>query len=326
MLQLIMGFVISQAVRAAAGLQIADHLADGPKSAKELAPLVGAHAGSLHRLLRGLASIGVFTERDGGAFALTPMAEHLKREGAESVWPAAMFMVDAPYLTAHELITAVRTGEGNFDKVFGQSIFDYIAARPGLGAIFDRMMTSFHGPETPAIAAAYDFSSFGRIVDVGGGNGEVLKAILAANPKVKGTLFDLPDVTARAKAALASDATFPRFSFETGDFFKAVAGGGDAYILRHIIHDWNDEESVAILTRCREAMGAKGRLLVIEEIIPDGNTPAPAKWLDVLFLAAWTGKERTKGEYDDLYTRAGFKLTAVVPTASAVSIVEGAPA
>lgn len=326
MLQLIMGYVVCQAVRAAAELEIADKLASGPKSAAELAPEVGAHAGSLHRLLRALASIGVFTEREGGAFALTPLAEHLKKDGPDSVWPAAMFMGDLPYATAHELITSVRTGEGNFEKIHGVAMFDYVAERPELGAIFDRMMDSFHGPETPAIVAAYDFSPFDRVVDVGGGNGEVLKAILTANPNVRGTLFDLPEVAGRAEAALARDPVADRLDVRSGDFFKAVAAGGNAYILRHIIHDWNDEESVEILSRCRDAMGDQGTLLVVEEIIPDGDAPSPAKWLDILFLAAWTGKERTRAEYDALYRRAGFALKRVIPTASPVSLIEGAPA
>lgn len=325
MLDLIMGFIVCQAVRTAAVLEIADRLADGPKSAAALAAETGVHADALHRLLRALASISVFEEREG-AFHLTPLAETLKKDAPDSVWPAAILMGDVAYRTAHELPAAVRAGTGAFETIYGMTMFEHLAQNPALGAVFDKMMAAFHGVETPAIVDAYDFSGFARVVDVGGGNGDVLQAILTANPSVHGALFDVPDVVARASAALAGDPAAKRLAFESGDFFKAIPAGGDAYLMRHIIHDWSDEESVAILTRCREAMGDSGVLLVIEEVIPDGNAPSPAKWLDVQHLAAWTGKERSAAEYDALFQRAGFALKRVVPTASPVSVIEAAPA
>lgn len=325
MMQFILGFMPAQAIRAAAELEIADKLADGPKSTTELARLTGGDAESIHRVLRALASIGVFAERDG-KYRLTPLAEHLRRDSPESVWPAAMYMVAEIYQAAEHLSTSVRTGEGNFRRVLGMNMFDYLAANPERGAIFDRMMKSFHGPETAAIVEAYDFSHIGDLVDVGGGNGDVLRAILAANPNTRGVLFDLAGVAERAQAALAGDPVFGRMSFRSGDFFKDVARGGDAYILRHIIHDWNDDESVQILRCCRAAMGDGARLLVMEEVIPDGDTPSAAKWLDVCFLAMWSGKERTRADYEALYRRSGFKLTRVIPTSSPLSIIEGVPA
>lgn len=324
MLQLATGFLVSQGIRAAAELEIADRLADGPKSPEELAQLTGAKADPIHRLLRALSSIGIF-EAQADKYRLTPLAEHLRRDSAESIWPAAMYMCSEVYKVAHELPSSVRTGTGNFERVFGMKVFDYLSTNAQRGAIFDQMMASFHGPETAAIVAAYDFSSMAKLIDVGGGNGDVLRAVLKANPETRAVVFDLPEVIGRAETALADDPVIDRLSFEAGDFFQAVPAGGDGYILRHIIHDWDDDESVRILQKCRAAMSPGAKLLVIEEVIPDGDTPSPAKWLDVAFLAAWTGKERTRGEYDELYRRAGFALTRVIPTTSAVSIVEGAP-
>jgi hypothetical protein len=325
MMQFILGFMPAQAIRAVAELEIADKLADGPKSATELARLSGGDAESIHRVLRALASIGVFAERDG-KYQLTPLADHLRRDSAESVWPAAMYMNNEIYQVAQHLSASVRTGEGNFSRVLGMSMFDYLAAHPERGAIFDRMMASFHGPETAAIVEAYDFSAIRALVDVGGGNGDVLRAILEASPNTRGVLFDLAGVAERAQAALAGDPVLGRMSFRSGDFFKDVARGGDAYILRHIIHDWNDDESVQILQCCRAAMDGGAKLLVMEEVIPDGNVPSAAKWLDVAFLAMWSGKERTRADYDALYRRSGFKLTRVIPTSSPLSIIEGVPA
>jgi O-methyltransferase domain/Dimerisation domain len=324
MLQLVTGFLVSQAIRAAAELKIADQLADGPKSAAELAALTGGMAEPIDRVLRALSSVGIFEEQDH-KYRLTPLAEHLRTDSAESVWPAAMFMGSEVYRVAHELPVSVRTGTGNFDRVLGMRVFEYLSANKDRGAIFDRMMASFHGPETAAIVDAYDFSAMPRVVDIGGGNGDVLQAVLRANRDVHGVLFDLPGVVDRARAAMPDDTVADRLSFEAGDFFAEVSSGGDAYILRHIIHDWGDDESVDILRRCRDAMHPGAKILVIEEVIPDGNVPSPAKWLDVAFLAAWTGKERTRAQYDELYRRSGLELTRVVPTATPVSIVEGIP-
>lgn len=181
-------------------------------------------------------------------------------------------------------------------------------------------------PKPPPWLTLTIFPRWARSSTSGGGNGDVLRAILQSNPDTRGVLFDLPDVAGRAQAALAGDAVADRLRFEPGDFFGPITAGGDAYILRHIIHDWGDDESVRILKGCRTAMSGRSKLLVMEEIIPDGNAPSGAKWLDVAFLACWTGKERTTEEYAELYRQAGFTLARVVPTNSPLSILEGTPA
>ena len=256
MMQFVNGYIVSQALRTVAEFEIADRLSGGPKTADELAALTGANAGAMHRVLRALSSIGVFEAREG-RYHLTPLAEHLRKDSPESVWPAAMVLCNELYKVAHDLPTSVRTGEGGFSRVYGMDFFEYLSQNPSRGALFDSMMASLHGPETAAIVAAYDFSQMSRLVDVGGGNGDVLRAVLAANPKLQGVLFDLPEVTSRARARLANDPVAERVTFASGDFFKSVFAGGDGYVLRHIIHDWGDAESVQILDRCRSAMGAR---------------------------------------------------------------------
>jgi hypothetical protein len=268
-----------------------------------------------------LSSIGVFEAREG-RYHLTPLAEHLRKDSPESVWPAAMVLCNELYKVAHDLPTSVRTGEGGFNRVYGMDFFEYLSQNPSRGALFDSMMASLHGPETAAIVAAYDFSQMSRLVDVGGGNGDVLRAVLAVNPNMQGVLFDLPEVTSRACVRLANDPVAERVTFECGDFFKSVSAGGDGYMLRHIIHDWGDAEGVQILSRCRSAMGSGIKLLVMEEVIPEGNVPSPAKWLDVAFLTVWSGRERTEADYRQLLRRAGFRLTRVVPTSTLLSIIE----
>ena len=321
MMQLVNGYIVSQALRTVAEFEIADRLSDGPKTADELAALSGANAGALHRVLRALSSIGIFEAREG-RYHLTPLAEHLRKDSPESVWPAAVVLCNELYKVAHDLPTSVRTGEGGFTRVYGMDFFEYLSQNPSRGAHFDSMMASLHGPETAAIVAAYDFSQMSRLVDVGGGNGDVLRAVLAANPNLQGVLFDLPEVTRRARVRLANDPVAGRVTFASGDFFKSVFAGGDGYVLRHIIHDWGDAESVQILDRCRNAMGPGTRLLVMEEVIPEGNGPSPAKWLDVAFLTVWSGRERTEDDYRQLLRRAGFRLNRVIPTRTLLSIIE----
>jgi hypothetical protein len=325
MMQLVNGYIVSQALRTVAELEIADRLSSGPKSADELAALTGANAGAIQRVLRALSSIGVFEAR-AGRYHLTPLAEHLRRDSPESVWPAAVVLCNELYKVAHDLPMSVRTGEGGFSRVYGMEFFEYLSRNPSRGALFDSMMASLHGPETAAIVAAYDFSHLSRLVDVGGGNGDVLRAVLASNPALQGVLFDLPEVTGRADARLADDPVAGRVTFESGDFFRSVPRGGDGYMLRHIIHEWGDAESVEILRRCRDAMASGAKLLVMEEVIPDGNVPSPAKWLDVAFLTVWSGRERTEEDYRRLFQSAGFSLTRVIPTRTLVSIIEALPA
>jgi hypothetical protein len=324
-MQMLTGHWISQLIHAAAVLGLADLVEAGPKNSQELAQATRTHAPSLFRLLRGLASIGVFAEDGQGRFGLTPLAECLLSDRPGSQRGAAIMTGSEHYRAWGELLWSVRTGKPAFDHVFGKPIFDYLAEHPESARIFDEGMTGVHGAETAAIAAAYDFSAFRTLVDVGGGNGSTLAGILPAFPSLSGVLFDLPHVVDRARQQLKQRGLEGRCSCVGGSFFESVAPGADACLLRHIIHDWDDDKSIVILRNCRKALPAKGKLLVVESVIPPGNDPDFGKLLDLAMLVIPGGKERTAAEFRGLYQAAGFQLTRIVPTKSPVSIIEGSP-
>jgi hypothetical protein len=224
-----------------------------------------------------------------------------------------------------ELLHSVKTGQPGFEKRFGMHFFEYMNRHPDRHHFYDAAMEGVHGPETEPVLDAYDFSAFRNVVDVGGGNGSALSTILRRHPSIRGILFDMPAVADRARAALADSPANGRLRVEGGDFFKAVPANADAYLLRHILHDWEDEDAIAILRKCREAMNASSRILVLEMVIPPGNEPGFGKWLDLMMLLV-AGRERTQNEYEALFSEAGLRLTRVIPTTSDVSIVEGAQA
>jgi hypothetical protein len=323
--QLITGYWHSQCVYVAAKLGIADLLANGPRSVEELAKQTGAHEPSLFRLLRALASFGVFAEGPGKQFALTPPAELLRRDVPGSQWALAVMMGEEHYRAWGELLYSVRTGKTAFDKVFGQPVFEHLSQKPEQAAIFDQAMVGVHGRETSAMVDAYDFSAFRSLADVGGGNGSTLCGILKRHPKMHGTLFDLPGVIERAGATVQAAGLSDRVHLVAGSFFESVPAGVDAYVLRHIIHDWDNEKSIRILTNVRQAIGEDGRLLVVESVIPPGNDPFFGKLLDITMLVIPGGQERTEDEYRDLFGKAGFRLSRIVPTATEVSVIEGVP-
>lgn len=320
--RLITGYWMSQAVYVAAKLELADHLATGPRSAAELATATSTHAPSLYRLLRALASVGVFREVDG-RFELTPAAGLLRRHTPESQWAMAMMMGEEQYAAWGELLHSVQTGEGGFRKKHGEPLFQYLSHEPEKAQLFDAAMTSIHGRETMPMLDAYDFGRFEHVVDLGGGNGTLLALLLERYPHVQGTIFDLPHVVERAKARMSDSPVRDRLSFQGGDFFQGIAPPADAYLLRHIIHDWNDEQCVTILRNCVAAIKPGGRVLVVESIIPPGNDFTFGKWLDLTMLVIPEGKERTADEYRTLFAAAGLQLVEIVPTASEVSIVVG---
>ncbi len=237
--QMLSAYWISQSIYVAAKLRIADMLKDGPRSAGQLAAATDTNERCLYRLLRALASVGIFAEQDDGAFALTPMAKYLRSDVPGSQWAMAVMMGEEHYRAWGELLHCVRTGEIAFDKVFGKPIFAYLSENPEQAAVFDRAMTSVHGRETEPIIDAYDFSEIGTLVDVGGGNGTVITAVLKHNLNVKGILFDLPHVVKRAKATLVAEDVADRCETVAGSFFESVPEGADAYMMRHIIHDWD---------------------------------------------------------------------------------------
>ena len=327
LLHLFFGFRISQALYAVAALGIADLLGAEPQSADELAAASGAHASSLARVLRLLASEGVFAETDDGRFALTPLGEELRRDAPGSLQPAVLFNgSETLWRSWGHLLHAVRTGEPAFDHVHGIDFFEYFRRHPDEGALFDQLMASQTAPTTRAVAAAYDFSSFATIVDVGGGHGALVLGLLEAYPHLRGIVFDQPAVAAGARQAIAAAGLTDRCTADGGDFFVAVSEGGDAYLLKSILHDWDNERCVAILRSCRRVVPADGRLLVIELLVPPGNAPSFAKSQDVNMLVNLGGRERTESEYRELFRAAGFALGRTIPAQGELHIIEGIPA
>lgn len=317
------GYWKSQAVYVAAKLNLADLLAEQPRTAEELAEVTPAHAPSLYRVLRALASIGIFAEDEDGRFRMTPLAQPLRRDVPGSKWAMAVMMGEEHFHVWGDLIFTVETGQTAFDRIYNMPIFEFLSENNEKGRIFDEAMTGIHGQETDAILEAYDFSGIETVADIGGGNGTKLAALLQKHPSMQGILFDLPPVVERARQRIEAAGVAERCQLVGGNFFEQVPQGADAYLMRHIIHDWDDEKSLAILRNCRAAMPDGGKLLVVESVIPPGNEPFGGKWLDLTMMLIPGGKERTEEEYRTLYDQAGFELERIVPTSMEVSVIEG---
>lgn len=321
MLQMIASFWISLALYIAAKLGLPDLVADGPKSAEELAAATGTHAPSLQRVLRALASVGVFARTDEGRFALTPLAATLRSDVPGSLRAfATVELGEEHYPAWGDLLHSVRTGEIAFDHHFGMPVWEFFERHPENAATFNDAMTGLTDAVNGAVLESYDFSPFRKIVDVGGGHGRLLAAVLSATPRAKGILFDAPSVVAGSppiETGLAG-----RVEKVAGDFFQSVPAGADAYLLKWIIHDWDDERSVAILKNCRNAMAEGGRVILVEAVLPLGDEPHFGKFIDLNMLVMTGGRERTEEEYRTLLEAAGLRLTRVVPTPSAMSVVE----
>ena len=272
--QLSTGFWLSQAIAVAAELGLADHLQHGAKSCTELAHAVSVHAGALYRLLRGIASVGVFAEDDQGRFTLTPLAALLLTDGPGS-WRAAAILNGEPWAWQPwgALAYSVKTGQPAFEHIFGMEFDTYLAQHPDAADTFQAFMHVATAEEALAVAPVYDFSGLTTVVDVGGGRGALLSAILKCNSHLRGILFESPQVIADAPTLLAAEGVADRCELVAGDFFEALPMGADAYILKWILVSWDDEQSVRILQNCRRALGSRGKLLVIERIIPPGNEP-----------------------------------------------------
>ena len=323
--QMITGYWISQAIYAAAKFGIADHLKDGPKTVAELATATSTNPDALYRLMRALASVGRHLRRSGFTSILVdpPGRAVARSDVSGSKRALALMSGDEQFRTWAEIEYSIRTGKIAFDKVFGKPIFDYLGEHPDKARIFDAAMVGIHGRESNAILDAYDFSVFGVVADIGGGNGSQITEILKKHSKMKGILFDLPHVIERAKERSQASGLLDRCQLVAGSFFDAVPEGADACVLRHIIHDWDEDKCLTILRNCHRAMRPASKLLVIESVIPPGNQPFHGKFLDLVMLLIPGGKERTESEYRALFERAGFELTRIVPTGSEVSIVEG---
>jgi hypothetical protein len=320
---MVMAFWTSRTVYVVAKLALADHLANGPKSAEELAARTGTHAPSLYRVMRTVASLGIFTEDSARRFALTPLGEALKSGAPGSARATILTLAsDWAWRGWENMLYSVETGKSGFEKALGMPMFDWLAQHPEDASLFSETMIGVHGAEPAAVAAAYDFSDVPTIVDVGGATGNLLTTILGSHPETHGILFDLPHVVRDARPLIEARGLTNRVTIEGGSFFEGVPTGGDAYLLSHIIHDWSEEQCLTIFRNCRRAMGAESRLLIIEMVLPDGDTPHPGKIIDMGMLVAPGGQERTEPEYDFLLDKAGLRLTRVIPTESAVSIVE----
>jgi hypothetical protein len=316
------GLLAAQSIHAAVEFRIPDLLASGPKLADELASECGAHAPTLERLLRALTSIEFFQRLPDGRYRNSPLSDVMRADHPQSLQAEAMF------LPAHfiwrpmgELSESVRTGKPAFDLVFGENIFAYLARQPEESAAFNKVMRQEILWTTPALLRAYDFSRFKRLVDVGGGYGVFLSSILSATPTLEGVLFDQPQVVADAKDSFKGDVA-KRAKIVAGSFFESVPEGGDAYLLRRIIHDWEDEEAIKILSNVRAAMGSNGTLLLVEGLIDSATRPVGL--MDMMMLVVG-GRERTEADFRKLVQAAGFSLDRIIP-AGTYSLIECRPA
>jgi O-methyltransferase domain/Dimerisation domain len=316
MLNLISGFWVVRSIYLAAELGIADWFDGQPKTIAQLAAATNTEPRSLYRLLRALASVGIFTEVSDQCFALTPLAATLQSNSPNSMRSVAMAQMGyVSSLGWSHGVHSLKTGEKTFDAVTGMAVWDYLAQHPEEAQTFSQSRNSIGIESALAVAASYDFSEMNTIVDVGGGHGSLLSTIVRSHPHLNGILFDLPDIIAIADV----DETIQPV---TGNFFESVPTGGDAYLMRWILHDWDDEQSSLILKNCHQAMPDHAKLLLIESIILPGNEPSPAKFGDMIMLLLTGGQERSEEEYRSVLRSNGFELTRLIPTPSMLSIIE----
>lgn len=324
MLQMITSFWTTRAICIAAQLGLADLLKDGPQTAAQLATATKTHAPSLYRLLRALASVGIFAEDEQHQFAQTPLSDTLRTDAPVSMrWTAMVELGQEHFVGWSNLLHSIQTGEIAFDALNQENVWEYYAKNPEHGQNFNNSMTGFTGLVNQALRQAYDFSGFTKLVDVAGSLGALLASILPDYPALQGVLFDQPHVIADAGPLLTAAGVRDRCEFVSGDFFQAVPEGGDAYILKFIIHDWDDERSVAILRNVQRAMPAHGKLLLGEMVVPPGNQPDLSKFLDLNMMVMTGGCERTAEEFRQLFLKAGFRLTRIIPTQSPMCVIEG---
>jgi hypothetical protein len=323
--QILLGSLASQTLYVAAKLGVADLLADGPKRVDELATAANVDAPSLYRVLRALASLGVFAEQDDRVFAMTPVSQALRSDVPNSLRDVAIFWgEDWHWDVWGKILYSVQTGKPAWGQLHGEQVFEYFEKNKEAGEIFNRAMSSFSTVATQAVVEAYDFSGINKLVDIAGGHGRLLAGVLEANLSMRAVLFDLPHVIEGAGDALAN--VRERVELVSGDFFAEVPSGGDAYIMKHIIHDWDDDRALKILRNIREAMNLDGRVLLVEAVIAEGNGQDFGKLLDIEMLVSPGGKERTAKEYEELFERAGLRLTRIVPTKSPYSVIEAVAA
>jgi hypothetical protein len=323
MMQMIAGFWVSRTVYTAATLGLADLVKEGPKSADELASVTGTDGRSMYRLLRALASVGVFAERADKEFESTPLSETLRSDAPDCLRYTAMSELGVSHFGPWgEFMHSLKTGRPSFDHVFGMPVFEWFGKNPDRAKIFNGSMTELTNLVEPAVLEAYDFSDCGTIVDVGGGHGGLIASILKKHANLKGVVYDSPQVVAGAPALFEERGVAERATAVGGDFFKSVPAAGDTYVMKHIIHDWYDDKCTTLLKHCHGVMKPGGKVLIVDQVLPEGNAPSIGKFTDLLMMVMPGGMERSEAEFKALLTGAGFKFSRVVPTKSTVSVVE----
>jgi hypothetical protein len=316
----IFGYVPAHAVHACAELDLADRINSGADTLEQLATETGCDPDALERLLRFLVGLGLFHQVDG-RYQLGDMGRFMLQDSPGSQWANAR-MTGRLVPAWQQIMHSLKTGETGFHKAYGNSLFEHLQQNQADEGLFDTAMTSVHGAETQAMLDSFDFSGFQCVADIGGGNGSVLEGLLRSYPHMQGILFDSPNAAERAEVTMRSSVISERCRFVGGDFFKDIPISADAFLLRHILHDWSDTDAITILRNCRQALPAHGKVLIAEMILPDGDEPSPVPMFDLMMLVVAGGKERSVAAYSDILEAAELTLGNVTPTASPVSIIE----
>jgi hypothetical protein len=322
-MQLLSGYMVTQSIRAVTEAGVPDALADGPLDVATLAERTHTNADALHRVLRALASVGIFHEVEAGRFALTPAGALLRTGVRGSMRDTALFFGGDMYDAWSHIGHSLRTGETAADLAFGAEHFEYMARAPEAAALFDRAMQGGLGARLPVLGARA-WNTVRTVVDVGGGNGTLLATLLASQPHLEGVLFDRPHVAERGKERLAAEGLSGRCRVVGGDFFVSVPEGGDVYVLARVLHDWEDERAVEILRKVRAAMRGDATLFVLDDVVPEGDTPHPSKWIDLQMLVVTGGRERTRAEWEALLSAGGFRTLGFLERGRGMA-VEAAP-
>ncbi|MER7842320.1 methyltransferase [Kitasatospora sp. NPDC096077] len=321
----VLGFLFAAALRAAAEVGVADHLAKGPGTPADLAAATGTDARNLYRLLRLLATRGLVAEDESGRFALTEAGQALRSDVPYSARAAILMLSDRTFwLPAGELTRCLTEGGSAFDEIFGMPFFDHFARDARTAAVFHDGMAAMSDAENAILAAGYDFPSTGTVVDIGGGHGGLLLEVLRRNPALSGVLYDRPHVLAGHRLGTAPEVE-GRWSLTEGDFFEAVPPG-DVHLLKRITHDWDDDQCATVLGHCRRALHPGGRVLILDAVVPRGNAPHQSKALDLLMMVSLTGRERTEEDFAELLAKSGLRLSRIIPTPTVLSVVEAVPA
>lgn len=322
LLQFATAYKASACLHAAAQLKLADLLASGPRQVSELARAAQANEDAVYRVLRALASVGIFTEASPRTFANTPASELMRTGARESLRDMVLWIADPFHFRNYaELMHSVKSGETVIKKTSGREIWEYFEQDKAEAKIFNDAMTTFSALLTPPVLEAYDFGGLGTLADIAGGHGFLLTSILKKHADLRGILFDLTGVAPAAKSRIESLGLASRCEIVSGDFFTSVPAA-DNYLMKNIIHDWDDAHAVAILKNCAGAMRGKGKVILLELVISPGNEPHFGKFLDIEMLALASGRERTEAEYAGLFSAAGLRLSRVVPTKSAACLIE----